>query len=316
MRDTWAATKSTASPALSMVQAESEEGHVPPVSVIIPAFNEAAGIAGVLQGLCDEPALHDAEIIVVDDGSSDDTAAVVERFARVRLVRHRINRGYGAAIRSGAKVATGKYVIWFDADAQHRVEDLVRVAGRLIEGNLDYCVGVRDGDSHHEPSRRLGKWVLRKAVCFAAGQPVKDFNSGLRGFRREVFARYLHLLPKGFGASTTTTLLMLERGYIGAEIPITVRQRVGKSSVRQVRDGLRTLLLTLRIFLLFKPLAFFGSIGALLIAVGGVYGLHEAIKYRLGFPTLASVAILFGVQMAALGLLCDQISAMRRERFE
>ncbi|MBI4578083.1 MAG: glycosyltransferase family 2 protein [Planctomycetes bacterium] len=315
-RDSWALMMSVTSTYIAAAKAETMAQPAPPVSVIIPAFNEAAGIARVLEGLCAEPALRDAEIIVVDDGSVDDTATVVEGFPRVRLIRHRANRGYGAAIRSGARAAAGDYLIWFDADAQHRVEDLVRVTETLLEDHLDYCIGVRGGGSHQESSRRLGKWILKQAVRFAAGQPVRDFNSGLRGFRREVLHRYLHLLPKGFGASTTTTLLMLERGYMGAEVPITVRERLGQSSVRQVRDGLRTLLLTLRIFLLFKPLAFFGSIGAFLIAVGGVYGLHEAFAQRLGFPTLASVVILFGVQMAALGLMCDQISAIRRERFD
>ena len=294
----------------------SKDAAVPLISVVIPAYNEAEGLARTLEDICTEPALKEADIIVVDDGSTDATSAVAQRFPRFRLIRHRINRGYGSAIHTGAKAAKGKYVIWFDADSQHRVEDLVRIAEALIQRNLDYCIGVRDARSHHQPSRRVGKWLLKHVVRFAAGQPVRDFNSGLRGFRREVLLRYLHLLPKGFGASTTTTLLMLERGYVGAEEPIRVRERVGKSSVRQFRDGFRTLLLILRIILLFKPLAFFGWAGAVMIALGSVYGVREALVYHLGFPTLASVVILFGVQMVAMGLLCDQISAIRRERFE
>lgn len=285
-------------------------------SVIIPAYNEARGIGTVLQSLCDEPALASTEIIVVDDGSQDETAAIVRRFPRVHLVQHRVNLGYGAAIRSGVKASRGKYVVWFDGDTQHRVEDLLQIVEAMSEENLDYCIGIRDASSHHEMSRRLGKGILKRVVRFAAGQPVKDFNSGLRSFRRDVLARYLHLLPKGFGASTTTTLLMLESSFVGKEIPILVRARVGKSSVRQIRDGFRTLLLILRIFLLFKPLHFFGSLGLLLLLSGGVYGVYTAFRDGLGFPTLGAVAMLFGVQMMVLGLLCDQISAMRRERLE
>ncbi|HOM53854.1 MAG TPA: glycosyltransferase family 2 protein [Phycisphaerae bacterium] len=293
-----------------------DDAVTPLVSIIIPAYNEAAGIGSVLDELCDEPALAEAQIVVVDDGSSDETASIVRRFPRVQLVQNRVNRGYGAAIRTGTRAARGQYVVWFDADAQHRVEDLLRVVEQLTQQDLDYCIGVRDAGSHVDVRRWVGKWILKQVVRFAAGQPVRDFNSGLRGFRREVLERYLHLLPKGFGASTTTTLLMLERGYVGSEVFIRVRERKGKSSVRQFRDGFRTLLLILRIFVLFKPLHFFGSIAAVSILSGSIYGIREALRYSLGFPTLASVVILFGVQMLVLGLLCDQISAMRRERFE
>jgi glycosyltransferase involved in cell wall biosynthesis len=252
----------------------------------------------------------------VDDGSTDRTAQRVAEFPRVRLIRHRANRGYGASIKTGVHASGGDYIFWFDADGQHRVQDLVEVIEALTASDLDYLVGVRAAGSHSPAGRRLGKWILRRVVCFVAGQHVPDFNSGLRGFRREVLMRYLHLLPKTFGASTTTTLLMLERGYAGAEAPILVRERVGKSSVKQVRDGFRTLMLILRLLLLFKPMHFFGWTGLVLIVGGGIYGFAEAIAMRLGFPTFAALVMMFGAQMLALGLLCDQISAFRRERFE
>jgi hypothetical protein len=157
---------------------------------------------------------------------------------------------------------------------------------------------------------------LKLAVVLAAGQAVKDFNSGLRGFKREVIKRYLHLLPRGFGASTTTTLLMLERGYLGKEVPITARNRYGTSSVNPLSDGIKTLVLVLRIFLLFKALFFFGGIGLVFILVGTVYGVIKARLVGLGFPVLSSVLIVFGIQAIFFGLLADQISALRREKFE
>lgn len=285
-------------------------------SIIIPAFNEEQAIGATLDKLTANPLLADAEIIVIDDGSIDDTAALVGRFERVHLVRHEVNKGYGAALVTGINRATRDFVVWMDADGQHRVEDMVSVMQAIICEGLDYCIGVRGASSHQEPTRKIGKWVLRQVMHLAAGRPVADFNSGLRGFRRAIIRKYLHLFPKGFGASTTTTLIMLERGYNGGEVPITVLQRIGISSVKQFRDGMRTLTLILRIFLIFKPLHFFGGIGGLMSLTGMGYGLWSAFTEGLGFPVLGAVVFLAGLQTIFMGLIMDQISAMRRERFE
>ncbi|MBI5961140.1 MAG: glycosyltransferase family 2 protein [Chloroflexi bacterium] len=299
-----------------MKRATAEIAVGPEISVIIPAYNEAQGIMPTLTALGAEPRLQEAEIIVVDDGSTDDTAACVMEFPRVRLVRHSKNNGYGTAIKSGIRASTGQHIAWFDADGQHRVADLIAVLDTLITQRLDYCVGVRDARSHAVRSRRIGKFILKQTVRLAAGQHIADFNSGLRAFRREVIFPYLHLMPKGFGASTTMTLLMIERGYSGADVPIVVHERIGKSSVKQLRDGIRTLMIILRIFLLFKPLVFFGGIGVVLITLGSIYGFAEAISVRQGFPVFAAVIIILGVQAFFFGLLSDQVSQLRRERFE
>jgi glycosyltransferase involved in cell wall biosynthesis len=284
------------------------------VSLIIPTFNEDQIIETLIEKLVNN--IFGSEIIVIDDGSTDDTAASVQKFANVKLIQHGINRGYGTALATGMQNATRDFVVWMDGDGQHRVEDVVAVMETMIKDNLDYCIGVRGTSSHQESSRKLGKWILRQVVRLAARRPVADFNSGLRGFRRSVIRKYLHLLPKGFGASTTTTLIMLERGYKGAEVPITVLQRVGKSTVKQFRDGIRTLTLILRIFLLFKPLHFFGVIGGGLALAGLGYGLWSALVEGMGFPVLGAVVFLAGLQIGLMGLIMDQISAMRRERFE
>jgi glycosyltransferase involved in cell wall biosynthesis len=285
-------------------------------SIIIPAYNEEGGIGQTLDSLCNHPELQDAEIIVIDDGSIDRTKEIVQCFDRVRLIRHVRNRGYGAAIADGVKASSRSYVAWFDADGQHRVEDLVAVIDALAINDWDYCIGVRDKRSHGVRNRKVGKFILKHSVNLMAGQPVKDFNSGLRAFRRDVILPYVHLLPRGFGASTTTTLLMLERRYFGGDVPIVVQPRIGKSSVSPIRDGLLTLLLLLRIFLLFKPMVFFGGIGLTLIATGCIYGFYEAIRFREGFPVFAALIIILGVQSLFFGLLSDQVSTMRRERFE
>jgi glycosyltransferase involved in cell wall biosynthesis len=287
----------------------------PLISLIIPAYNEEAGIGRTLQSLCEHEQVSRYEIIVVDDGSSDRTSEIVKTFPGVKLVRHLSNRGYGSAIVTGTRASRGEYIIWFDADGQHRVEDLVAIAEKLVNNHLEYCIGVRGSASHFENNRKFGKWLLKLAVQFAAGQTVPDYNSGLRGFKREVLLNYLHLLPKGFGASTLTTLLMVEGNHYGETVPITVLRRVGKSTVKQFRDGIRTLQIILHIVLLFKPLQFFGLIGLVLMLVGGVYGVIKAYLVHLGFPVFALLLMILGVESFFFGFLCDQISALRRERF-
>ena len=285
------------------------------LAVILPAYNEADAMGVVLQHLTGTPELAGAEIIVVDDGSRDQTAEIVATFPAVRLVRHAFNRGYGAAIVSGVRATQRPYVIWFDADGQHRIEDLLLLARTLVEGQFEYCIGVRSADSYQDPNRKLGKWLLRQAVNFALGSPAPDFNSGLRGFQRSVLQQYLHLLPKGFGASTLTTMLMIENGHHGVTQPILVHERIGKSTVRQWRDGIRTLRIILGVVLLFKPLRFFGWIGLVLILLGLVSGFVKSSQVGLGFPVFASLLVILGVQSFFFGLIADQISAMRRERF-
>jgi hypothetical protein len=181
---------------------------------------------------------------------------------------------------------------------------------------LDYCIGIREAGSYQDSNRKLGKFILKGTVRLVAGKPINDFNSGLRGFKREVIKRYLHLLPRRFGASTVTTLLMLERTYVGEEVPILVRQRIGKSSVRMIQDGFATLLLLLRFFLLFKPIKFFGGVGAVLILLGSGYGFFAALTRHRGFPVFAALVIILGLQAFFFGLLCDQVSSLRKERLD
>lgn len=284
------------------------------LSVIIPLFNEEGSIGNLLKKLTETKLLQNIEIIVIDDGSTDKSVEIVEKYHNVRLVKHRVNRGYGAAITTGIRHAGREFLVWIDGDGQHRIDDLIGVSSALINQNLDYCIGVRDNRSHHEKSRALGKFILKTLVNIAAGQRIADFNSGLRGFKTSVIQRYTHLLPMRFGASTVTTLLMKEQKHIGMDIPIVVEKRIGTSTVRQIRDGFLSTLVILRVVLLFKPLIFFGSIGGILVVAGSIYGIIKTLLVGLGFPTLASLTISLGVQTFFFGILADQISLMRRER--
>lgn len=281
------------------------------VSVIIPAYNESRGIGQTLQELTENVDLEETEIIVVNDGSTDNTADIVSGFPQVRLISHKKNKGYGTAIRTGVRNAQGEIVVWYDSDGQHRPEDLHRVVKEMVDHNLDYCIGVRSEGSHVEKTRVLGKMILRLILWIFTRQKIMDFNSGLRAFKRSILIRYLGLLPRRFGASTVTTILMQEEDYTGGEVPIVTRKRVGKSSVRQFRDGFRTIGLILNVILLFHPLRLYGSLGGILAVSGLFYGILRALMWHKGIPVLAAVMILCGAQLFCFGLLSHQINSVR-----
>ncbi|MDE6202830.1 MAG: glycosyltransferase family 2 protein, partial [Lachnospiraceae bacterium] len=234
------------------------------VSIIVPAYNEEAAIGAVLAELQEHIGkwdMEDVEIVVINDGSTDQTAQIVSGFSQVRLINHRKNKGYGSAVKTGIRESSGNIIIWYDADGQHRPEDVLKIINKMQEEELDYCIGIRDGNSYVDKSRSFGKKVLKGILNFITKEELRDFNSGMRGFKREIIMSHLSLLPDTFGASTVTTLLMLEQEYRGGEVDITVRKREGKSSVRQVRDGCRTIALIFQIIILFQPMRVFGKGG-------------------------------------------------------
>ncbi len=287
---------------------------VPALSILIPAFNEEPAIGSALAALRAEPRLGDAQVIVIDDGSTDRTAEIAGSFSSVIVLRHDRNRGYGAAIKTGIRASNGWLVAWYDADGQHRPVDLADMVTRLGQESLDAVLGARGSHSHSVPERLLGKALLKLVAQSIAGRVIPDVNCGLRVFRRDVIGRYLHLLPDGFSASTTSTLLMLKRQYRVRFHDVVAPRRSGQSSVRQIRDGLATL--HARIVMLFNAFRVFSVIALVLGLLGIVYGTVVAVKQGLGFPVLAALLVIVALQVFLLGLIGDQISALRLEQLE
>lgn len=284
------------------------------LSAIIPAYNEEDGIGAVLTEL--RGRWPELDIIVIDDGSTDQTAKIARQVPGVRVLQHGRNRGYGAGLKTGMLSTGRRCVIWYDADGQHRPDDLLAVAEPVLMGKADASIGVRGRDSVVQRERVLGKKVLNWVAQAISGERIPDLNSGLRCFRRDVLNRYMHLLPDGFSASTTSTLLMLKRGYRVAFCPIVTRARVGKSTVKIVRDGIRTLQLILRIIVLFEAFRVFAVLGLALFLPGMVYGIWVALARGEGFPTLAGTAVLSGLLTFFIGIVADQVTALRKERLE
>lgn len=290
------------------------------VSIIIPAYNEEAGIKSTLTELIEYMSSleYTYEIILVDDGSKDNTYIIAREMEQnypdiLRVEQHTCNKGYGSSIKTAVRIAEGDYIAWYDADGQHRPEDLEKLICCIFHENLDYCIGNRTKDSYEEKTRKLGKTVLKFVVNLLAKEKMEDFNSGMRIFKHEIIKKHANLLPKRFGASTVTSFLMQELEYGGGTCPIIVRQRVGKSSVRQIRDGIRTILLIFQIILLFRPMQVFGSIGVISLIGGGIYGLQTAIIESNGFPVLGAIIMIFGIQTLFFGLIVGQISRLRIE---
>ena len=277
------------------------------LSIVVPAYNEEDGIVATLKKL--RKAVPDAEIIAVDDGSSDRTAERAARVPNVQLIRHEFNQGYGAAIKSGMRAATRELVAWFDADDEHRVEDLAAMAEKLEQELLVAVIGRRTG-AHQSVLRGVGKAAIKLLALSLGAHFGQDINCGLRVFRRSVVVRYLGLLPDRFSASMTSTMVMIERGYPIEFHDITVNVRIGTSKVK-LADGFEALALVLRMVLLFAPLRIFLGLGSGLIVLGGTYSLVIGLAMGLGVPVAGLLVTIAGLLLCMLGLIADQISQLR-----
>jgi glycosyltransferase involved in cell wall biosynthesis len=281
------------------------------VTVLIPAFNESQAIGFVIehiQAICSGVV---EEIIVIDDGSGDETGFIAKKVG-ANVICHKQNLGYGAALKTGIRHAKTEFVLTMDADGQHQAEDVLRL-WELAE-DCDMVVGQRISLLHSPLWRMPGKWLLWSMANYLTRRRIPDLNSGLRLIRRDVALRYLHLCPSGFSFSTTITMALLSRGYSVAYVPIQAKKRVGKSTV-SVATGLDTIILILRIAALFNPLRVFIPISLLIGLVGLVWGIPFALAGR-GVSVGSMLAIVTAILLFGLGLLCDQISQLRLERFE
>lgn len=281
------------------------------LTVIIPAYNEELGIASTLEELLPEAMENEFEIIVVDDGSSDNTSMIVQRYSEIRLIRHPYNKGYGAALKTGIRNSTTQYIAFYDADGQHNPKDLLKMW--QARDGYDMLVGERGNDSHVDWVRKPGKWVLSTVANFLTGRKIPDLNSGLRVIKKTSILQIIHLLPDGFSLSTTSTVAFMSLGFNVGYLGIKVVKRIGKSSVKQIRHGSNTLLLIMRLIVLFNPLKVFVPVSLVLLTVGSLYEILYGIVFIESMQILpgAILAILSGIVIFFFGLVVDQISALR-----
>ena len=281
----------------------------PMLSIVLPAKNEAAALATLLPRL--RQAQPDAEIIVVDDGSTDDTAALCAEH-NVKVARQPYSMGNGAAIKRGTREASGDVLVFMDADGQHDPALIARLLARLDEG-YDMVVGARDWSGQADVSRGMANAFYNWLASRMTGFEVKDLTSGFRAVRADKFREFLHLLPNGFSYPTTSTMAFFRSAYAVAYEPIPVAQRVGKSHIRPVKDGIRFLLIIFKIATLYSPLKLFAPTSVLFFLLGCAnyaYTLHAYGRLTNMSTLMWSAAVI----VFLIGLVSEQITALMYRR--
>lgn len=280
------------------------------LSVIVPAFNEIAGIQrtlalvqGVLGGFD-----RSSEVIVVDDGSADGTGAAAAACG-VRVITHEMNRGYGAALKTGILNSRAEAIAIIDADSTYPADAIPRLYAHLA--HADMAVGARQLTSTGVAwIRRPGKWLLNRFASYLVGRHIPDLNSGLRIMKRDALLHYLHLLPSGFSFTSTITMALLANGHAVAYEPIEYTKRAGQSKIRASHFG-SFMLLVVRAIVLFNPLKVFLPLGALLFLLGIVKLIQDIILWNLS--ETAVMAFLSAIVVWAVGLLADMIARLQMQ---
>jgi glycosyltransferase involved in cell wall biosynthesis len=285
---------------------------MPTVSIILPAYNEAEVIGSVVRAVL-AVARDDWEIIVVDDGSTDET---VERASvdGVLVIRHPYNKGNGAAVKTGLRAATGDVVCLMDADGQHDPAQIPSLLEALE--TYDLVIGAReDRGGTGGIFRRVGNAFYNRLATYLSTQKVLDLTSGFRAAWREKILEFLPLFPNGFSYPTTSTLAFIKAGYNVGYVPITASKRVGKSKIRLFKDGPKFVVIVLRIIVLFSPMRIFLPASILLFITGTVYGMYTVITET---DVTDATVLLFTMSLVTffIGLVSEQIALMRFERLQ
>ncbi len=275
------------------------------LSVIMPAKNEGAIVGEVVYRVLKE--LPHAEVIVVDDGSTDDTKINAER-AGARVITHPYSKGNGAAIKTGARAASGDIFVFMDGDGQHRVSDINRLLEKLETG-FDMVVGARDSASQASFGRLAANHLYNRLASWMVGHKVEDLTSGFRAVRAGLFKQFLSILPNGFSYPTTSTMAFFRAGYSVAYLPIEADKRVGKSHINLVRDGLRFLLIIFKIGTLYSPLKLYTPISLLFFLTGSFYYLYT-FTTMARFTNMSALLLTTSVIVFLMGLISEQITML------
>ena len=292
-----------------------QKGAIPVIhmhlSIILPAKNEAAAIGATVEKIHAQLAQMrletDAEVLVVNDGSTDNTAAVAEA-AGARVVHHPYSKGNGAAIKTGARAAQGEMLVFMDADGQHDPADIPSLLDKLNQGH-DMVVGARQKGSQASVGRGLANGLYNRLASWMTGHKVEDLTSGFRAVRADKFREVLYLLPNGFSYPTTSTMAFFRAGYSVAYVPIHAAKRIGKSHIRLLRDGTRFLLIIFKIGTLFSPLKIFAPVALLMfLLASGWYGWTFITMHK--FTNMSALLYTGSVITFMMGLISEQITAL------
>ena len=280
------------------------------ISVIIPVYNEAEIIGTVIKAVIEK--LPEAEIIAVNDGSNDDTAAAAAK-AGARVISHPYNIGNGAAVKTGIRHAEGNKLLLMDGDGQHNPEDIPK----LLEASMDHdmAVGARAPKTHANILRRFANFIYNLLASYITNVKVKDLTSGYRVIDRKTAARYIYLLPNTFSYPTTITLAYLRSGRTVCYVPINAGKRTGKSKIKVLKDGVRFLLIMIKIATLYSPLSIFLPISTAFFLLGFINYAYTFISVHR-FTNMSALLLITSVIIFMMGLISEQITQTRYDRIE
>jgi len=284
-----------------------------PISIVIPAYNEAGAILPTLGKIKQVAAAANlvSEIIVVDDGSTDKTAVTLRQCPDIRLFEHPQNKGYGASLKTGIRQAKFENIIIIDADGTYPVEMIPALAAKM--DNYDMVVGARTGETVQIPLiRRPAKWALTQLANYLSGMEIPDLNSGLRAFKRDVAINYFRLLPSGFSFTSSITLALLTNDYNVLYMPIDYFERTGKSKIRPIRDTINFFSLVVRMVLSYRPLRVFVPLTALLLLISAGKVIFDIIAYDFHLATTTVVLLTLTFQTIVLGLIADLVVSLHK----
>jgi glycosyltransferase involved in cell wall biosynthesis len=275
------------------------------ISIILPARNEGRSLEILLPDLISK--YPEVEIIVVNDSSDDNTSDVCDR-NNVKLISTPYQMGNGAAVKTGARVATGEFLVFMDADGQHLAEDIQTLLNKIEDG-FDMVVGTRSNKAQSSLMRLIANKFYNKLASWITSQSIMDLTSGFRVVKAKHFREFLHLLPNGFSYPTTITMAFFRAGYSVSYVPVNVQPRLSSSHIRPIRDGVRFLLIIFKIGTLYTPLKFFAPISFIIFTIGLIYYGYTFIT--LGRFTNMS-ALLFSTSMLVffIGIVSEQLTML------
>ena len=273
------------------------------LSIILPAKNEAAALPELLTRL--RELYPQAELLVVDDGSTDDTAGVAKTHG-AKVIRHPYSLGNGAAVKSGARAAGSEILVFLDGDGQHDAGDIHVLLDTLRSG-YDMVVGARSGGSQASWGRRIANAIYNRLGSWMVGHRIGDLTSGFRAVRADCFREFLYLLPNGFSYPTTITMAFFRAGYHVAYVPITASKRIGKSHIRPLQDGVRFLLIIFKVGTLYSPFKIFLPVSFTFFVVGLGYYLFTFITEHR-FTNMSALLFITSVLIFLIGLMSEQIT--------
>ena len=275
------------------------------ITVVLPAKNEAGAIQQTVKAIKQLNRVD--EIIVVNDGSTDDTAQIAEQ-AGAKVISHPYSKGNGAAIKTGARNAIGDVIVFMDADGQHDANDILKLIEKIEQG-YDLVVGARQKGSQASVGRGIANKLYNNLASYMSEHQVEDLTSGFRAVRAEKFKEFIYLLPNGFSYPTTSTMAFFRAGYSVTYVPIHAAKRIGKSHIHPIKDSVRFFLIIFKIATLYSPLKMFLPFAVLLFALGsGWYG-YTLYEYQR-FTNMSALLYTGSIMIFLMGLISEQITSL------